>query len=179
MREIFLFACLAVSCGPGNPGSDIEATATPAASLPEVEQSTVEWYPITDSAFPVPAGCSAQCSLECDVEAGTIDCPGDVGSLSVWGGLSSMVGMELDQTGAIVEGHGLADGNRVRWGTGATGRFCGMVSSPSGDTMGLYWTWQVCAPDSAARRATILAIVKSSTKAFPADRALDCVNTGC
>jgi hypothetical protein len=180
VREVLLFASLAAACGPGTPGSDNVPKPLPTPPTTAVEQSTVEWYAIADSAFPLPAACSAHCSLDCDVEVGSIDCPGDVGSLSVWGGLSSMVGMELDQSGASVEGHEeLAGGSRLRWGTGATGLFCGTVASPTSDTRGLYWTWQLCAPDSAARRATILAIVKGSTKAFPEDQTLDCANTGC
>ena len=94
-----------------------------------------------------------------------------------------MAGMQLDQPGARPEGGTeLATGGRVRWGVGSKGDFCGTVSSPpfmDGGAKGLYWTWQLCAPDSPSRRKAILEIVKGHTKAFPANEVIECINRGC
>jgi hypothetical protein len=182
VRSLLLVGATAIACAQGTPDNARYQTPAP-PSTQVISEPPLRWYPMADAAVPLPAACSAQCSLDCDLWAGSIACPGDVGGISVWGGLSSMAGMQLDQPGARLEGAAdLTGGGRVRWGVGSTGEFCGTVGGPpfsEGATKGLYWTWQLCAPDSPSRREAILSIVRGYSKTFPANQVLECVNRGC
>jgi hypothetical protein len=183
VRAIGLLAGFVAACGSAPSGEDARPR-TPVPSAPvAVGAPAPSWYPMADSALPLPSTCSARCSLDCDVWSGEIECHGDDASIAVWGGLSSMAGMQLDGKTAKVEGQEtLRDGARLRWGTTPGGDFCATVSwhppaREAGD--GLFWTWQLCAPDSASRRALILQITRGHTKAVPSERVLQCPNTGC
>jgi hypothetical protein len=138
---------------------------------------------MADSTVPVPATCSAQCSLDCDVWSGTIQCQGDSGTIKVWGGLSSMAGMELDQKGAQLEGEEkLSNGDHLSWGTSPAGEFCATVAwHPSEADPGdpLNWTWQLCGRPSAATHTVLLGIVRAHARYIPGQRVLKCENQGC
>jgi hypothetical protein len=143
-----------------------------------------KWYPIADAAVALPLGCSASCTLDCDVWSGTIECSSGVGPITVWGGLNSMAGMSLDESGANVEGRErLPDGGLLRWGTATEGKFCVTTAGPkmpiAAGHQG-YWTWQYCAPDSLSRRPVILSIGRSYRKGpLPPEDVIECENRGC
>src|SRR5262245_57237035 len=119
----------AVACTQAAPRSGRSERPEPTAGRPLPAQQ--QWYPMADAAVPLPGTCSAQCSLDCDLWAGQISCAGEVGPIAVWGGLSSMAGMQLDERGGRLQGtEPLAEGAQLRWGISANGEFCGVVRGP-------------------------------------------------
>ena len=185
VRIVLLAVALATACRPSganvqpSPRSEAAQAMAPGSTPP-----TVRWYPIADAAVPVPAHCSAKCSLDCDVWSGTIECPDEVGSIAVWGGLDSMAAMSLDAKGATAEGREpLLDGGQLRWGHIADGHFCATTAGPSMVVAPGYrghWTWQFCAPDSPSRRGVILSIGRGYRKGpLLPEQVIKCENRGC
>ena len=182
MRVVTVLAGFVAACGPGAGPQDPAHTRTSIAST-AVDGRFQRWYPMADSAVPLPAACAARCSLDCDVWSGSIQCEKEGDSIEVWGGLSSMAGMKLNEKGATVKGQEtVSDGARLRWGRAADGQFCTTVAwQPSGAnaTADLYWNWQLCAPDNPSRRGLILAIARGHAPSGPHHRSLECENRGC
>jgi hypothetical protein len=140
------------------------------------------WYPMADSAAPIPATCSAKCSLDCDVWSGRISCEGPNRSIEVWGGLSSMAGMSLNAKGATVAGQEqLPSGIGLTWGVARDQRFCATLAWRSAEAKPTepYWNWQLCADDDPASREAILAIAKGLTSSHHKGQVLACENLGC
>ena len=165
-----------MACAPSAPRNDNTRTSpqvTQLASEALPPSSTQRWYPMGDGGVLIPNGCTAECSIDCDVWFGTIRCGGAVGSLQVYGGLSSMAGMQLDQKDARTLGHQpLASSVGLRWGTTLDGQFCADVAHEQ-------WNWQLCAPDSSSRREAILGLVRGYTQSFPVGSGIVCDNKGC
>jgi hypothetical protein len=124
-----------------------------------------------DAAAQLPAGCSAKCTLECDVWSGRVTC-GEA-KWSVYGGFASMAGMQLDQRDAKVEGReALPDEVSLRWGTGPKGQFCATVRRK-------HWNWEFCSVERGDQRDSILSFARGYTREFPQDRVISCNNSGC
>ena len=122
----------------------------------------MRWYPLGDAAVPIPAACSAECSLECDVWAGTIRCGGDDGSVEVWGGSVFMTGMQLDDSRANVESRqSVAGVAELSWGTSPRGEFCATVVHGR-------LNWQFCGADTPENRELVLRFSQGYTLTFPA-----------
>ena len=163
-RHLILLLALVACSDTGRPGPRSTATPGQGAVAPPV----AHWYFMGDAAVPLPATCSAKCVLECDVWSGQIDC-GDT-HWSTYGGFSTMVGMQLEQRGASVEGREtLADGATLRWGTGPKQQFCVTIDRTR-------WLWEICGPDRPADRVAMLDIARGHRVNAPAD---DCEHGGC
>ena len=165
-------AVICTACSSSTPWGDTTSTSPPAApsALPSAAH---RWYPMGVAAVPIPADCSAECSLDCDVWSGKIRCGGSVGLVQVYGGLTSMAGMQLDQKGAHALGHqSLSGAITLRWGTTVDAQFCADVTRE-------HWNWELCAPDDASRRQAILGVIRGYTQSFPVGQEIACANTGC
>ena len=180
---VVVVAVAAAACKHPAPGGDESAQPPAAAATAPATVAGPKWYPMADSAVPLPAGCSARCSLDCDSWSGRIWCQGDAGSIEVWGGGDAIAGMRLDEKGATVDGEEqLSSGARLRWGTSADGQFCTAVGWRPPDAKpddNFYWTWQLCARSGEARRDTLLTISRGHIKHTPKQELLRCENLGC
>jgi hypothetical protein len=177
MKRSLLVAALAVictACSSSTPGRDrTSSPAVASASVVDPLGAAERWYPMGDGAVPIPAGCSAECSLDCDVWSGQLRCGGNVGLVQVYGGLNSMAGMQLDQKGARVLGReSLSGAVGLRWGTTLDTRFCA-------DVIREQMNWELCAPDDISRRQAILAVIRGYSQSFPVGHEIACANRGC
>ncbi len=168
MRLTVGIALLGLSCG-GSPPS-VTAKAAPVVARPSASAPRV-WYPMGDAAVPIPADCTAKCTLDCDVWSGQMECAGDPAPLSVYGGISSMAGMELDQRGARQAAErAMADGTRMRWRTARDGRHCSVVARGA-------WTWELCGAAASSER--IAGIMGAYGPKVPKTPLIECEQTGC
>lgn len=165
-RVFIAVVLLTLGCSsPAAKDQSATATVSPRSS------PATQWIFMAEAAAPVPAGCSAQCTLDCDVWSGALQC-GEV-RWSVYGGLTSMAGMQLDQAKAQVLGReSLRDAATMRWGLGPRGDFCVTIVREG-------WNWELCGPDRPNRRDALLSVARGYTRDFPKDRVISCVNSGC
>jgi hypothetical protein len=166
MKLVLAVIALAVACSSSHDGKP-EASASPAAP-------SESWYPMgTSAAVPVPLGCSAQCTLDCDVWVGEISCPGTAGPIVVSGGTATMAAMALDEkTATVVARESLPSGASLRSGISPNGEFCADVAWQT-------LTWQLCTPDDPHSREVILNSLRRHRTTMPAISVLTCETPGC
>ena len=114
MRRLLPFAlgvfcamtCTECEQGRRPPRSVNSSSPSPSA----VNPSTTRWYPIAGGGVPLPGNWTATCELDCDVWSGRLRPPDLAGPLSMYGGMTGMAGMYLNQRGAAFLGQEMLPG---------------------------------------------------------------------
>ena len=126
---------------------------------------------MASGAAPIPLGCIAKCTLECDIWVGSLDCEGV--RWSVYGGLGSMVQLSLDGKNAAIEGEEVINASaQLSWGTLGGRRLCAKVAREG-------WNWEICAPNGAEERVALLGMMRGYSDSPPKSGVLKCDNTSC